>query len=345
MPVIDQFIEKAKSAGRHIVLPEGQDPRVVKAAEKLVNDGVAEITVIGSEAEINAAAAEANVAKINFQTIDPATSELLEEFSVHFQKLRAKKNLSLDQARQVMLKRIFFGAMMTRQGLADGLTAGSISSTANMLRAAFTVIGTAPGIKTGSSCFVMDLARPTIAGEQTLLFADCAVNPDPDAEQLADIAIATASTYQSLFDRQAKIAFLSFATKGSAQHPSLEKIVKATAITKERIAQKNINAIADGELQADAALVPKVAQQKCPGADLRGDANVLIFPDLNSGNICYKTTQRLGEANAYGPILQGLAKPLNDLSRGCSWEDIYGVAAITVCQSCPPPGRPTEKIK
>jgi phosphate acetyltransferase len=202
-----------------------------------------------------------------------------------------------------------------------------------MLRASFNCVGTAPGIKIGSSCFVMDLAKPTESGDSVLLYSDCGVNPDPDADQMIDIAIATCNTYRSLMGKAPKVAFLSFSTYGSAKHEILDKIVEASEKFKAKIAAENLDIIADGELQADAALVPSVAKSKAPDSKLAGAANVLIFPDLNAGNIAYKLTQRLAGAGAYGPILQGLARPINDLSRGCTAEDIYGVAAITVCQS------------
>jgi phosphate acetyltransferase len=203
-----------------------------------------------------------------------------------------------------------------------------------MLRASFSVIGTAPGIKTGSSCFIMDLQTPSPAGDEALLFADCGVNPDPDADQLVDIAMATATTHKALFGTTPKVAFLGFSTYGSADHPALDKIKAAAKMMKEKVDKENLDIIVDeNELQADAAIVPGVASSKCAASPLEGKANVLIFPDLNSGNICYKLTQRLAGAGAYGPILQGLAKPVNDLSRGCSADDIVGVAAITVCQS------------
>ncbi|MCK5844705.1 MAG: phosphate acetyltransferase, partial [Victivallales bacterium] len=204
---------------------------------------------------------------------------------------------------------------------------------AEMLRASFSVIGTAEGIKTGSSCFVMDLTSPSPAGDETLIFADCGVNPDPNAEQLVDIAFAAAATTKALLDTQPKIAFLGFSTKGSAQHETLDKIRDAANLAIAKVAETGADILIDGELQADSAIVPAVAAKKCADSPLKGSANVLIFPDLNSGNICYKLTERLAGAKAYGPILQGLAKPVNDLSRGCSFEDIYGVAVITVCQS------------
>lgn len=239
----------------------------------------------------------------------------------------------MDKAILYMQNRIFFGAMMVRKEEADGMVAGSIASTADMLRASFMVIGTAEGIKTGSSCFVMDLATPSPAGDSTLIYADCGVNTNPNAEQLSDIALAAAGTCRALLNTQPKVAFISFSTKGSAQDETLDKIIEACEITKKRVAESGADILIDGELQADAAIVPAVAAKKCPDSPLHGKANVLIFPDLNVGNTCYKITERLAGAKAYGPILQGLKKPLNDLSRGCSADDIFGVAAITVCQS------------
>ncbi len=333
MPIIDTFIKKARQADQTIVLPEGHDPRVVIAANKIITENIAKVIVIGTEEEIAASCETANISERKFEQIDHRTSNLLTSFGEEFCEIRKKKNMDTEKALLYMQDRIFFGAMMVRKGEADGMVAGSIASTADMLRASFMVIGTAEGIKTGSSCFVMDLSSPSPAGENVLIYADCAVNPDPDADQLSDIAISTAKTCESLLGVQAKIAFLSFATKGSADHKLLDKVVEATTITKQRIADNNLDILLDGELQADSAIVPGVAAKKCPESPLKGAANILVFPDLNAGNICYKLTERLAGAKAYGPILQGLKKPLNDLSRGCSPEDIYGVAAITVCQS------------
>lgn len=335
MAFIDTLIEKAQKNDLRLVLPEGQDPRVVKAANLIKADNIADVVVLGSEEEISASCAEAGITERNFETIDHQNSDLLDGFADAFCELRAKKgkDVSKDKAVDIMKNRIFFGNMLSRQNMVDGLVAGSIASTADMLRGAFTVVGTAPGIKTGSSCFIMDLAQPSPAGDNMLLYADCGVNPDPDANQLVDIAVATAHTYRALAGKQPKIAFLAFSTKGSADHASLDKIREATELMKKRVAAEKMDVLVDGELQGDAAIVPGVAKKKCSDSPLEGCANVLIFPDLNSGNICYKLTERLAGAAAYGPILQGLARPVNDLSRGCSAEDIVGVAAITVCQA------------
>lgn len=333
MNIIEKFIEKAKSVDKKIVLPEGQDPRVVIAANKIVENNIAEVIVLGTDEEISNSCKEAGINEIKFEQIDHLKSDLITKYSEFFCELRKKKNMTMDKAKLYMENRIFFGAMMVKNEDADGMVAGSIASTADMLRASFMVIGTADGINTASSCFVMDLQSPAPSGDDVLIYADCAVNPDPNPEQLSDIAIATAKTCEALLSVQPKIAFLSFATKGSASHKLLDKVVEATKLTKDRIKKENLDIIVDGELQADAAIVPSVASSKCSDSPLKGESNILVFPDLNVGNICYKLTERLAGAKAYGPILQGLKKPLNDLSRGCSSEDIYGVAAITVCQA------------
>lgn len=333
MSALDKFIAKSQSAKKKIVLAEGQDPRVVKAANLIYEKKIAEVIVLGTEAEINESCKSAGIKERNFTALDHLKSEYKESFCAEFCEIRKKKGMTMEKAAEYMSGRLFFGAMMVRKSICDGMVAGSIASTPDMLRAAFMVIGTAPGLKIGSSCFVMDLKTPAPNGEQTLLYADCGVNPNPNAEELSDIALATANSYKALIGKQPKIAFLSFSTYGSAQHEILEKVIAAKDLTKKRVAEMGLDILVDGELQADAALVPAVAIKKCAGSPVNGQANILIFPDLNAGNICYKITERLAGAAAYGPILQGLAKPINDLSRGCSAEDIMGVAAITVCQA------------
>ena len=317
MSILTTLIERARKNPKVIVLPEGQDPRVVAAANKAVEEKVvAKAVVLGSEAELAEACAKAGFAARNFETIDYLNSGLFNDFAAEFCKMREKKGMTPEKAAATMKSRIYFGAMMCRRGLADGLVAGSIASTADMLRAAFHCIGTAPGIKIASSCFVMDLKSPTPSGDDVLLFADCGVNPNPNAQELVDIALATSATYRSLLGGQPKVAFLSFSTRGSADHEILNKVKEAATLMKEKIEAEKLDIVA-----------------KAPGSPLAGGANILIFPDLNAGNIGYKLVQRLAKADAYGPILQGLAKPLNDLSRGCVSEDIFGQIVITVCQA------------
>lgn len=332
MSILNTIIERAKATKAKLVFPEGQDPRVIQAAQKIVNDGIAQVTVLGSESEITQACNSAGIDAPNFDAIDPLLSPLVTDFARSFCEIRKHKSMSMDAATVIMQNRLYFANMMCHQGLVDGLIAGSIASTSDVLRASLQVIGTAPGIKIASSSMLLDLANPSPAGYSSLLFADCAVIPNPDAEQLVDIAIASANNYQTLTGERPKIGFLSFATHGSAQHESLDKIKRAASLTALKVAAEGLDIIVDGEIQADAALVPSIAAQKCPDSALKGEANVLIFPDLNSANISYKLVQRLANIPVYGPLLQGLRKPVNDLSRGCSAEDIYGVAAITVCQ-------------
>lgn len=335
MDLLRQVCLKAKGSGRTIVLPEGQDPRVIKAANLAVQENVAKIVVLGTPEEIlfSENAAGMKLAE-EVVTIDYTTDPLIEPLAEAFYEKRKAKGLTLEEARKALLdKRIYFGAMMLATGRADGLVAGSIASTGDMLRATFQCVGTAPGINLASSTFLMCLREPTPSGDDVLCFADCAVNPCPTAEQMADIALATARTFRSLVGKQPKVAFLSFSSKGSAKHELVDKVSLAAKITKQRFEDLGLDAVVDGEIQADAAIIPAIALQKNPGGAIKGDANVLIFPDLQSGNICYKLVQRLGGATALGPVVQGVLKPINDLSRGCSAEDIFGNICLTVGQT------------
>ena len=335
MALLDILTPKARAAHLHLVLPEGHDPRVCKAAALLSEQQICRITVLATPEEARVAAEQAGVSTElpNVEFVNWTQSAQLDRLTVAFQQRRAHKGVDLAKAKAQLQNRSYFANMMVQQGLADGLVAGSIASTPDMLRASFQCIGTAKGIRIGSSCFVMDLDRPAPAGDDVLIYADCGVNPNPDAEALVDIAISTGKTYRALLGQQPRIAFLSFSTRGSAQHELVDKMQAATKMTQERVKSLGLDYIVDGELQADAALVPGVAASKCPDSTLEGRANVLIFPDLQAGNIAYKLTERLAGAQAFGPILQGLAQPVNDLSRGCSAEDIFGVAIITICQS------------
>jgi phosphate acetyltransferase len=333
MPLLDILVPKARAARRTLLLAEGHDPRVIQAAATIARTGIAaRVIVLATPAEASRSTQGIALDGLPVTLLDYTSSPDLERLTLAFLERRKHKGMTLEKARKFMKDRLYVGDMMVREGLADGLVAGSIASTPDMVRAAFHCVGTAPGITTGSSFFFMELTQPTDAGDTVLLYADSGVNPDPTAEQLVDIAISTIGSYQTLLGGQARVAFLSFSTHGSTKHPLVDKMVAATALTKKRVAELGIDAVIDGELQFDSAIVPAVAAKKCPDSPLKGAANILIFPDLQAGNICYKVTERLAQAKAYGPIMQGLAKPVNDLSRGCTADDIVGVAAITACQ-------------
>ena len=342
MNAIKEIIEKASKLNGTVVLPEGMDPRVVTAACACVDRKICTPVVLGTAAEIAAAEEKAGLklADRGIKTIDYTLGDAelenayLEAWNAKESKKPAEKQKIIDLAgaqKTLRTKRIYFGGMMVKLGRVDGLVAGSIASTGDMLRAAFHPLGTQKGVKTASSCFILDLKTPTASGDGVLAFGDCAVIPDPTAEQLVDIGLATAQTYRDLTGKEPKVAYLSFSTKGSAAGPLVEKVQKAVELAKPRFAEAGIKM--DGELQFDAAIVPSVGKQKNKDGAVQGDANVFIFPDLNAGNIGYKIAQRLGEADAIGPNLQGLAKAMNDLSRGCSAEDIVGTICVTLLQS------------
>ena len=331
--LMQKLFPKATAAYKTLVLPEGNDPRGMKAAKIIADKKMAALKILATPEEAAKAAEGISFSGQDVEIIDWTKAAYYNDLAAILFERRKAKGMTEEEAQKKVANRLFFGNLMVNSGRADGMVAGSIASTGDMLRSAFNCIGTAKGIKMASSCFLMDLAAPSPAGDETLIFADCGVNPNPDEDGLVDIAIATIKTHQALIGTQPRLAFLCYSTKGSAAGDMVDKMVHATEKTKARVAELGIDAIVDGELQADAALVPSVGASKAPGSPVAGKANILIVPDLNCGNICYKMTQRLAHAEAYGPILQGVAKPVNDLSRGCSAEDIAGVAAITACQA------------
>ncbi|WP_010252337.1 phosphate acetyltransferase [Acetivibrio cellulolyticus] len=327
MGFLEQIIERAKSDIKTIVLPESTDLRVVTAASMISKQGIANVVLVGDESEIKKLAGDLDLSKVKIE--NPQNSANFENFVTAFYELRKSKGMTIEEARKTMNNPLYYGVMMVKQGQADGMVAGAINSTGNTLRPALQILKTAPGTKLVSAFFVMVVPDCEYGHNGTFIFGDSGLVENPNADELSEIAIASASSYRQLIQVEPQVAMLSYSTYGSAKSELTEKVVKATQLAKE----KAPNLALDGELQADAALVDAIAKSKAPGSKVAGKANVLIFPDLNCGNIAYKLTQRLAKAEAYGPITQGIARPVNDLSRGCSAEDIVGVAAITAVQA------------
>ncbi len=329
MDLAKEIRQKAALSPKKIVLPEGEEERTIKAAAIILKEGIAHPILLGKKEKIETLAKEYGVSISGAEIIDPEVSPLREKYAKTYYELRKHKGMTEDKAFELMKDPLYFGALMVYKGDADGEVAGAINATGDVLRPALQTIKTAPGVSIVSSSMFMILPTTEYGEEGIINFADCAVMPNPTAEELADIAISSAKTFQTLVGKEPRVAMLSFSTKGSAEHELVDKVRKATEIAK----QKAPDILIDGELQADAALVPKVGERKAKGSPVAGRANVLIFPDLQAGNIGYKLVERLAGAKTIGPILQGMAKPVNDLSRGCSVDDIVDVVAVAVLEA------------
>lgn len=329
MTFIEEMKKRASTSKKTIALPEATDIRVIEAALTIKKEGFAHVILLGNEEEIERIASKNHYDISNLEIINPLTSPKYEEYVNAFYELRKLKGIDLNKARETLKDSVYFGMMMVKQGDCDGLVSGAIHSTADTLRPALQILKTAPNTKLVSAFFLMVVPNCEYGENGTFVFSDCGLNPNPDAEELSEIAISSAKSFEQLTGKTSRVGMLSFSTYGSAKSESTEKVVEATNLVK----QKMPNMLVDGELQLDAAIIPEVAKSKAPGSTVAGSANTLIFPNLDAGNIGYKLTQRLAKAEAYGPLCQGIAKPVNDLSRGCSASDIVGVVAITAVQA------------
>ncbi len=330
MNLLEEIINRAKTDKQRIVLPEGTEKRTLQASEKIINEGVADLILLGNPDEIKKLAGELGLKNIDKCTIvDPKNNDKKQEYIDLLVKLRGSKGMTAEKALPLVENPLYLACLMIKNGDADGEIAGAENTTGDVLRPALQIIKTLPGVSVVSGAFIMFTKTSEYGKDGILLFADCAVMPNPNADELASIAIASAETAKNIIGVEPKVAMLSFSTKGSAEHEMVDKVRTATQIAKERAPHLHI----DGEFQADAALVPSVGEKKAPGSEIAGKANVLVFPTLEAGNIGYKLVQRLGNAEAIGPILQGMAAPVNDLSRGCSVEDIYIMVAIAANQA------------
>ena len=325
----DDLLSKARSDPRHIVLAEGEDDRVIEGAARVVKEGIATLTLLGRERVIRERAAASGLADLPVSIVDPATSKRSEEYAGKIHALRKAKGVTLDDARQMAADPLYFANMMVRLGEADGSVAGAHYTTADTVRAAIQMLGMKTGYSLVSSFFIMLLCEPYHDVNGVLIFADCGLVVEPDAAELAQIAIVSADTARSMLGMEPRVAMLSFSTHGSAKHPLADKVIEAT----ETVRRQRPDILVDGEVQLDVGIIPEISARKAPDSRVAGRANVLVFPDLQAGNIGYKLVERLANALAIGPILQGLDKPANDLSRGCSADDVYRVTAVTVVQA------------
>ena len=331
MSFIEEIKNRAKEDKKTIILPEAEDKRVLEAASKVIKQGFAKVILLGDEEKIKEDSSKNKIDLDGVDIINPLTSDKKEEYKQKLYELRKNKGLTLEQAEELLKEPIYFGMMMLKDenSKADGLVSGAAHSTANTLRPALQILKTKPGTKLVSAFFVMCVPDCEYGENGTFIFGDSGLNQNPTADELSEIAISSSKSFEQLVRKEAKVAMLSYSTKGSAKSELTEKVIEATKLVKE----KETNLMVDGELQLDAAIVPEIAASKAPDSPLKGEANVLIFPDLDAGNIGYKLVQRLAKAEAYGPLCQGIAKPVNDLSRGCSADDIVGVVAITAVQA------------
>lgn len=329
MSFVEDIKNRAKQEIKTIVLPEATDIRTLKATDIILKEEFCKIVLIGNKEEILNLAKENDLDVSKAEIVNPSKSENYEEYVNAFYELRKHKGMTIEKSKELMLDPVFFGMMMVKQGKADGLVSGAAHSTADTLRPALQILKTAPGTKLVSTFVLMDVPNCEYGENGVFLFSDCGLNQNPDSESLSEIAISTAKSFKQIVGKEPKIAMLSYSTMGSAKAEEVDKVRNATELVKEKAPELAV----DGEMQFDAAIVPSIAKSKAPESDVAGKANTLIFPDLQAGNIGYKLVERLAKAEAYGPICQGMAKPVNDLSRGCKAEDIVGVVAITCVQA------------
>lgn len=329
MSFIEEIKQRAKKEIKTIVLPEAEDIRILQATEQVLKEQYANIVLVGNQKNIEKKAEENHLNIKGAKIIDPSTAEECEKYTNLLYELRKHKGMTIEKAQELVKDPVYFGMLMVKDEKADGLVSGAIHSTSDTLRPALQILKTAPDTKLVSAFFVMVVPDCKYGEKGTFVFADSGLNENPDAESLSEIAISSSKSFRQLVEKEPKVAMLSYSTYGSAKSELTEKVIEATNLVK----QKDKNVLVDGELQLDSAIVPEVAQLKAPNSPLKGEANVLVFPDLNTGNIGYKLVQRLAKAEAYGPLCQGIGKPVNDLSRGCSWKDVAGVIAITAVQA------------